>query len=302
VRILIADDDRISRRLLERTLERLGHEVVAVTDGLTALAALVGPDAPQLAILDWMMPGTDGLSVCRLLRQRTAPYVYVILLTARDRREDMMAGLEAGADDFLTKPFDSVELQARLSSGERVLALQERLLAAQDALRVQATHDRLTGLWNRGMILDELERQRHRASRDGAPLAVVLADVDRFKSVNDTHGHAAGDVVLGEIASRMSSALRASDALGRYGGEEFLLVLPGCDAAGASTVADRVRQSVAAEPVRVDGIALDVSVSLGVASTFEPLGLDVGTLVATADRALYRAKALGRNRVELRAA
>src|SRR5689334_11672407 len=181
VKILIADDDPISRRLLEGTLTRLGHQVVTVNDGTAAVEGLLAPGAPRLAILDWMMPGSDGLAVCQEVRRRSESYVYVILLTARDRREDMVAGFDAEADDFLTKPLDSVELRARLRSGERVLALQEHLLDAQIALRYEATHDRLTGLWNRGMITDQLDLAVERARRDGSSLGVILADVDRFK-------------------------------------------------------------------------------------------------------------------------
>ncbi|HXO19658.1 MAG TPA: diguanylate cyclase [Thermoanaerobaculia bacterium] len=301
MRILVADDDPVSHRRLESAVVRLGHEVVGVADGAEALAALLRPDGPRLAILDWMMPGLDGLEVCRAVRQRAAPYVYVILLTARDRREDMVSGLDAEADDFLTKPFDALELRARLRSGERVVELQEGLLRAQDALRVQATHDHLTGLWNRPMILDQLGREVHRCARGGGALTVVLADLDHFKLINDTYGHDAGDAVLKQAAERMRSELRDCDFLGRYGGEEFLLVLPGCDAAAATQVAGRVRARLAAEPLCAGKLRLAVSVSLGVATTSAPAA-EPDALIKAADCALYRAKARGRNRVEAVAA
>ncbi len=183
MRILIADDEPVSRRLLQRSLEQqLGHEVIAVADGTAATTALLVDHGPRFAILDWMMPGADGLSVCRLLRQRErqsdTPYTYVIVLTSKQRREDMVKALDAGVDDFLTKPFDPLELRARVQSGERVLNLQENLLQAQERLRIQATHDQLTGLWNRGMALEQLGLELRRAARDGKPLSVVMADLE----------------------------------------------------------------------------------------------------------------------------
>ncbi len=297
MKILVADDDAISRRLLEATLVRLGHEVVAVEDGTQAITALLDQTGPRLAILDWMMPGADGLTVCRRIRQRPTPYVYVILLSARDRRADMVEGLDAEADDFLTKPYDAVELRARLRSGERVLALQENLLQAQAALRHEATHDRLTGLWNRGMILDHLKRELSRTRRETKSLAVLMADLDHFKRVNDVHGHGAGDAVLREVGRRMRSVLRDYDAIGRYGGEEFLLVLAGAGASVAREVAERVRAAVEAAPVLDGRLELSVSASLGAACTTS-VGFEASALVQVADRALYRAKAAGRNRVE----
>ena len=297
MRILIADDDPVSRRLLEATLERLGHEVVAVPDGLDAIEAFRSADSPRLAILDWIMPGADGLAVCRAVRDHGGPYVYVILLTARDRHEDMLAALDAQCDDFLRKPFDSVELRARIRSGERVLDLQERLLHAQEQLRHDATHDRLTGLWNRAMIVDELDREISRSKREKRTLTILIGDVDHFKNVNDTYGHAAGDEVLKEIAKRMSAVKRHYDSIGRYGGEEFLLILPGCDLFQGVPVAERVRCTVAEEPVSIGPVTWPITISVGVA-TATPATVDAAALIAAADEALYRAKARGRNRVE----
>jgi diguanylate cyclase (GGDEF)-like protein len=297
VRILIADDDPVSRRLLEATLVRLGHEVEAVPDGLEAIEAFRSADSPRLAILDWIMPGADGLAVCRAVRDQGGPYVYVILLTARDRHEDMLAALDAQCDDFLRKPFDSVELRARIRSGERVLDLQQKLLDAQEQLRHDATHDRLTGLWNRSMIVDELEREISRSKREKRTLTILIGDVDHFKDVNDTYGHAAGDEVLRETATRMAGVRRHYDSIGRYGGEEFLLILPGCDLHQAVPVAERVRCTVSAEPVSIGPVKWPLTISVGVASA-SPSTPDAATLIAAADEALYRAKARGRNRVE----
>jgi two-component system cell cycle response regulator len=296
VKILIADDDPVSRRLLEATLGRLGHEVVSVADGTQAMAALLSPDGPRLAVLDWMMPGADGLAVCRAVRQRQAPYVYIILLTSHNRREDLVAGLDAEADDFLTKPLDVVELRARLRSGERVIGLQEGLLGAQEALRRLAAYDDLTGLWNRRMILDRLEMELHRARRESTHVSVALVDLDHFKQINDTHGHAAGDAVLRHAADRMRTTLRDYDYLGRYGGEEFLIVVSNSEAGVVTEVAERCRRAVAEQPVTIGDRRVPVTISVGVAST-RGVGFDEVALMQTADAALYQAKAEGRNRV-----
>jgi len=302
VKILIADDDAISRGLLEDALVRLGHEVVAVKDGNMATELLLAANAPRLAILDWIMPGADGLEVCRAVRDKAGAYTYLILLTAKDSHEDKIAGLESGADDFLTKPLDAVELRARLRAGARVLDVEGRLIAAQEALRIEATRDHLTGLANRRMIMDHITRELNRARHEGRSVAVALVDLDHFKAVNDTHGHAAGDAVLFETASRMRAAVRAYDFLGRYGGEEFLLVLPGADATTGQSIAERLRARVAEQPVRAGLTApLSVSVSVGVAWTSSP-EIDARALVAAADAALYRAKANGRDRVEVETA
>jgi two-component system cell cycle response regulator len=296
MKILIAEDDPVSRTRLAHALVGLGHEVVAVADGRAASEELLRPEGPRLAILDWMMPGADGLEVCRAVRARAAHYVYVILLSSRHGQEDVVTGLNAEADDFLSKPFDVSELAARLRSGERVLELQEDLLRAQDELRSQATHDHLTGLWNRAMILDQLVRELNRAERTKSRLAVALADLDDFKGINDTYGHAVGDDVLRHAGQRISSQLRKCDYVGRYGGEEFLLVLPGCDLNGAAEVAERVRLNLAAEPLRSGGVLLPVRVSLGIAASWPTVNPPL--LIKAADDALYRAKARGRNRVE----
>jgi diguanylate cyclase (GGDEF)-like protein len=298
VRILIADDDPISRKLLEHTLVRLGHEVEVVSDGPDAVNALLRADAPRMAILDWEMPGADGLVVCRVVRQRTAPYIYLILLTGRDRREDVIAGLESGADDFLTKPFDVLELQARIRSGDRVLQLQEGLLEAQEALRVQATSDDLTGLSNRRVILEQLDRELGRARHERKPLAVAMADIDHFKRINDLYGHPGGDAVLRHVARCFQIEVRAYDGVGRYGGEEFLFVLPGCEGDEAAVAMERVRSRVAMNPPQWEGKPLPVTLSVGIAWA-GPGECDSATLTHTADEALYRAKAAGRDRIEI---
>jgi diguanylate cyclase (GGDEF)-like protein len=300
MKILIAEDDPDFRADFQATLVAWGHEVVSVADGLTAWQCLQAEDSPRLALLDWVMPGMDGIQVCRAVRRRGArAYVYILLVTGRAHRQDLLQGLEAGADDYLVKPVDIEELQARLSAALRILNVQQQLLAEQDALRLQATHDPLTGLWNRGVILEILERELARSRREGSALGVLMADLDHFKIINDTHGHPAGDQVLREAAERMLAAFRPYDTIGRYGGEEFLIVLPGCDIPGMVHLGERLRRSIADRPVALGTRAVAVTVSLGAAASDAAHSLDATQLLRTADTALYRAKQAGRNRVEL---
>lgn len=298
MKILVADDSELSRRLLEASLTKRGYEVLTAADGDQAWSILERQGCPSLAILDWMMPGLDGLELCRRLRQQARePYVYVILLTAKDRKEDILDGLQAGADDYIKKPVDGDELEARLRTGKRIVDLQGELIAAREALRNRADHDALTGLWNRGAILEVLGRELSRAHRCGASLAVALVDLDHFKRINDTHGHPAGDAVLREAGSRMSSSLRPYDAVGRYGGEEFLIVLPGCDVPFGLACAERLRKSLARDGIQVGDRLLPVTCSVGVAASAGDHESDAEALLSAADQALYRAKAEGRNRV-----
>jgi diguanylate cyclase (GGDEF)-like protein len=300
VEVLIAEDDMVSRRLLEATLARWGYDVVITCDGTEAWQVLQGPDAPPLAILDWMMPGIDGVEVCRLVRQHVQePYIYLLLLTTKGRRENIIEGLDAGADDYLTKPFDPHELQVRLRAGKRIVTLQAELIEARETLRIQASHDSLTGVWNRRAILERLGDELARAEREGTPVAVVLADLDHFKRINDSYGHIAGDAVLCEAVNRMRVSLRLYDAIGRYGGEEFLMVLPGCTTQDAVKLADRLRMSIGQETVEVTGGHIVVTSSLGVAASDTIPVLDAASLIRAADTALYRAKAGGRNCIEL---
>ena len=296
MRILIADDDVLSRRMLELTLKKLGHEVIVVADGAEALQQLSVADSPRLAILDWVMPELDGLEVCRYVRKRQDPYVYVILLTAKSEHKDIVTAFDADVDDFLGKPFDASELRARLRSGARILELQEGLLRSQEELRRQATHDHLTGTLTRRAVVHQLDLELRRAARDGSSIAVLLADLDHFKRVNDEYGHSAGDAVLLEAAARMRSVLRGHEAIGRYGGEEFLIVLPDCGPSEAASVAARACLALSTTPIETAANMLQTTMSVGVATA--PLRADSArSLVDRADQALYRAKAAGRNRV-----
>jgi len=297
MRILIADDEPVSRRLLERSLRSAGYDVVAFSEGLAVEEMLQSDSPPQLAVLDWLMPGRNGVEICRRLRAaRRLPYVYLILLTAKSKDEDLSAALHAGADDFLRKPYKVSELLARVHAGERVLSLQDELIAAREQIRREASHDSLTSLLNRGAILDLLDRELARSARQASPLSVIIADLDHFKRTNDSYGHEGGDEVLREAARRMKNAVRSYDSAGRYGGEEFLFVLPGCKVEGAAQVADRLRSDLASDPVRLLDAKITVTASFGVAEYRS--GLARSALITAADKALYRAKGLGRNRVE----
>ncbi|MDB5926450.1 MAG: diguanylate cyclase response regulator [Betaproteobacteria bacterium] len=292
MKVLIAEDDGPTRLKLEGVLSKLGYEVSVAQDGRQAWQLLQHEDGPLLVILDWMMPGMDGVEVCRNVRQSArGSSIYIVMLTLRGQQHDVVAAMEAGADDYLSKPFNADELRVRLNSGERVLKLQERL-------RAQASHDALTGILNRRAVLDLLRRELGHVARDEASVGVILADLDEFKHVNDTHGHAVGDAVLLEAARRLGVPLRRVDALGRYGGEEFIIVLPRCDMASALHVAERVRCAVAAEPVCTSAGHVDITVSLGVGVANKGQATSLEALLLAADQALYRAKSLGRNRVE----
>jgi diguanylate cyclase (GGDEF)-like protein len=256
------------------------------------------PAAPKLAILDWMMPVVDGVELCRRIRQRKSePYTYILLLTGRKQRRDVIEGLDAGADDYVTKPFDPQELRVRLRTGKRILCLQEQLISAREALREMATRDSLTGLWNRASIIDILGNDLARTRRQQASLSVVMVDLDHFKEINDTHGHQVGDAVLREAAQAMRCATRPYDSVGRHGGEEFLIVLPGCDSTNAVSHAERLRSAVGRVIVESLRGPVRVSASMGVAVTKGEV--DVLSLVRMADGALYQAKHRGRDRVEL---
>jgi diguanylate cyclase (GGDEF)-like protein len=304
MQILIAEDDPVSRRLLEVTLSKWGYKVIACVDGQAAWEVLQQPDAPQLVILDWMMPRMDGLQVCRNVRDPDKhplqPYVYIILLTAKSQKTDMVMGLEAGADDYLTKPFDAQELRVRLRAGRRILDLLDELVRAREIMRAEACKDSLTQLNTRAAVLELLEQEIYRSQRSvnrDMPVSLVVADLDHFKFINDTYGHLSGDVVLREAARRMREAVRPYDSIGRYGGEEFLVVLSDCDAVGALALAERLIDAVRKEPIVLAEAAVSVTLSAGVATS--GVVQDPQTLIAAADIALYRAKHLGRNRVEV---
>ncbi len=296
VKILIADDDATSRLVLTGVLKKYGHEVVVTVDGIAALEAMRRADAPKLAILDWMMPGLAGVEVCRRVRSMESDEPpYLILLTSMGEKADIVAGLEAGADDYLAKPFDAGELRARVDVGRRMTELQARLREAHDALVNEATHDHLTGALNRRAFGDVLSRALSEERRHRQGLALGICDVDEFKRVNDTHGHQVGDEVLCELVRRIARNLRGYDALSRHGGDEFVMVAAHTGNTDVGSLFERTRAAVADTPIPTTAGDLSITVSFGVSRWRD--GETTDELLAAADAALYQAKSAGRNRV-----
>jgi two-component system, cell cycle response regulator len=297
MKVLIADDSATSRAMLRSVLTRWGYDVVMAENGKEALDILAKDDPPPMAVLDWVMPELTGPEVCRRVRETLRePYTYILLLTSKNTKGETVEGLEAGADDYIVKPFDQHELQVRLRAGQRIIDLQLNLLQAREELRERASKDLLTMLPNRSAIAHTLENEISRCHRDHRTVGIILLDLDHFKKVNDTLGHFAGDAVLRETALRLRSNMRPYDQVGRYGGEEFLVVLPNCDLEQAANQAERMRHRLHATGMLVDGQELQVSASFGVTiSDGSERSPDV--FVRVADEALYRAKANGRNRI-----
>jgi two-component system, cell cycle response regulator len=291
VKILIVEDEPVSRRLLEATLCRWSYEVITTTDGREAWEVLQQPEAPSLVISDWMMPDMDGLELCNRIRDsEKLGYTYLIMLTARGRKEDVIKGLEAGADDYLTKPFDHEELRCRVKIGERIINLERRILQL-------ANTDSLTGVLNRRAFMEKIEIEVERAIREDRPLSLVMADLDHFKSVNDRFGHQAGDLVLREFAEQICALSRQYDFVGRYGGEEFAICFPGADEVNVAFIAERMRKQV--EELRIlaadSSWCIQITASFGAAALGRSCQENTSSLISRADEALYKAKRSGRN-------
>jgi two-component system, cell cycle response regulator len=299
-RVLIAEDDPVSCHLLKSFLLKWDYDVIVESNGASAAYLLESDDAPRLAVLDWMMPGMEGVQICQRIRERkNRPYIYVLLLTAKSEKRDLVHALKFGADDYLIKPVDSEELRARLVVGERILALQDDLILAREELRFRATHDVLTGVSNRATVMDALRNEISRQVREQRSFGVILADIDHFKNVNDTYGHLSGDEVLQTVTRRMKECIRPYDTLGRYGGEEFLIIASAADEAGTMALAQRIRALIEAKPVMTQSGEVRVTASLGAAVSSAGRSVDPQMLLRLADRALYAAKDNGRNRCEL---
>jgi two-component system, cell cycle response regulator len=298
--ILLAEDDPVTRMLMTRFLKKAGYEVDAVSDGTEALDRITHRYY-SILVTDWEMPQMDGVALCKAVRSlQLDRYIYALLLTARDAKEHIIAGLEAGADDYLVKPVHEPELVARLNSGRRILALEHSLRAANERNRILSITDELTGAYNRRYLMEQLPRELERCRRYAYPLSVLMCDIDHFKHMNDARGHAAGDEVLQQFAARMQSCIRTnSDWVARYGGEEFLIVLPETGYDGAIAVAEKMRSLTTARPFETRTGEAGVTASFGVAST-GPHGpgplLKVEALIRTADECLYMSKQAGRNR------
>src|SRR6202050_884595 len=260
-KILIAEDDPVSLHLLKSFLIKWDYDVTIATDGIQALRILESDDTPRLVVLDWMMPGLEGVQICQRVRERPdKPYVYILLLTARSQKKDLLQGLEFGADDYLTKPFDAQELRARLHVGERILNLEEQL-------RFRATHDTLTELPSRSVALEAMSREHARQVREKSSFGVILADLDHFKHINDTYGHLCGDAILKEAARRMTGCARLYDTVGRYGGEEFLTVVVSADESISLALAERMRIAIESQPFATDSGELHITASFGSAAS-----------------------------------
>lgn len=300
MKILVAEDEPVSRRLLCSFLEKEGYEVVAAGSGRDAWDILQRSNPPRLALLDWMMPEVDGLEICKRLRASVErPYTFILLLTSRDSKVDLIRGFEAGVDDYLTEPIDFEELNARMRAGVRILKLEDQLVAAREEMQFEATHDTLTTIWNRAGVLDIFRRELARSRREGNSIALLLGDLDHFKTVNDTHGHRTGDQVLQEAARRLVGSVRSYDIVGRLGGEEFLILLLGCDPQRTFDRAEHIRSAVAKGPFACSGVNILLTISLGALATSDWPSAGVEELLRAVDVALYRAKERGRNLSEI---
>jgi two-component system, cell cycle response regulator len=303
-RILLAEDDPVTRMLMTRFLKKAGYEVDSVANGSEALDKMMQRYYPML-VTDWEMPEMDGIALCKAVRNMQLDgYVYALLLTARDTKEHIIAGLEAGADDYLIKPVHEAELIARLNAGRRILNLEQSLRVANERNRILSITDALTGAYNRRYLMDQLPRELERCRRYAYPLSVLMCDIDHFKQINDSRGHAAGDEVLQQFAARTQKSIRTnSDWVARHGGEEFLIVLPETAHEGAVTVAEKIRNLISATPFTTRSGDAVVTASFGVASTGPhgpDISLTVDALMRCADECLYRSKQAGRDRTTAR--
>lgn len=299
MKVLVADDDAESRRSIDESVRRWGYDVVVAQNGLDALQILLAPDPPQIALIDWMMPGLDGVQLCLTVRERKgAAYTYILMLTAKNAKADVIAGLEAGADDCIAKPFEPQELRVRLRTGKRILVLLDQLTSARETLRDLAARDALTTLWNHNAIIEQLANELSRAERSDGSVAVVLADLDNFKTINDTFGHPIGDRVLCAAAQALRGAVRPYDAVGRFGGEEFLMVLPGCDQLNAIGHGERLRHALSQVAVAAGDVDVGVTASFGMTVVGPGARVGAEAAIRIADAALYAAKRNGRNQVE----
>lgn len=299
MKVLVAEDNYTMRIMVAGVLKRWGYEPIPVCDGKEAWQLMQQDGAPRIALLDWEMPGMDGIEVCRRLRAREvdgAEYTYTILLTSRGEKNEIVAGIEAGADDYVIKPFDPNELRARVRTASRIVELQAELLQSKEEYRKLSHTDPLTGCLNRRAILQRVEEEIKGANGEGRAIGLSMMDIDHFKRINDSHGHATGDAVLREFAARLGGVMSAPDVFGRVGGEEFLalwLSRPNGDIVVANEL---FRAQVEEAPFHTDSGELPVTISIGVTTTTGSETVDQA--VARADRALYLAKENGRNRVQ----
>ena len=300
--ILIAEDNPVSGKMLEKIFVQEGHKVIIAENGRVAMEKFNNKFCP-IVITDWMMPEMNGLELCRAIRSGDRQsYVYIILVTANNEKQKVVTGLEAGADDYITKPYNPAELIARLNTGIRFLRLEESLKKANEEIRKLSIKDSLTGSYNRAFISQHLPKELKRAIRYNRPLSLIFCDIDHFKRINDTFGHNVGDQVLKELIRIISNAIRMNmDWIGRYGGEEFIVVLPETDIHGAYFIAERLRKKVEAMVVKTMGETISITASFGVSEFNHETGYEVcgyEELINVADQYMYQAKNEGRNMVK----
>jgi len=299
VKLLVADDSRVSRMMLLAITKQWGYEVLLAEDGEQAWQIMQQDDAPQLLLLDWEMPKMNGIEVCeRVIAKDPENPAYIVLLTSRTSSDDIVEGLSKGASDYLSKPFDSAELQVRLQVGKRMIELQQKLNTTLQNLTDLASHDALTGILNRRAIMEALPKEIKRIERQKQVLCIGMCDIDHFKQINDTYGHLAGDEVLKEVTNRMEASLRDHDLLGRYGGEEFLVITPVDNTKHGIIAYQRICQAVSARPIEIGDLSISITISCGV-TDYSPDDdeRNITKLIARADDALYQAKDAGRNQV-----
>lgn len=308
MKLLIAEDDKTSRLILQSVCKKWGYDVECVEDGQAAWDLMQGEDAPNLMIIDWEMPRMNGVEFCQRISEKFKENPpYIILLTSRNETQDIVEGLRAGANDYIAKPFNNDELKVRISVGQRMIELQNTLNATLQKLTELASKDVLTGQLNRRAIMESLTKEIRRTERQKSVerpdqfLCIGMCDIDHFKNINDTHGHLVGDEVLKEVTVRIQDALRVNDLLGRFGGEEFLVITPVDEIENATIVYERICKTVAEQPVVINDISVSVTISCGVTCYVAANdGLKLETLIARADEALYQAKDEGRNCVVLK--
>jgi two-component system cell cycle response regulator len=294
MKIIIVEDEPISRRILENFLIECGYEVLSASDGMEALEIIQSPDAPRLVISDWMMPNMNGVELCEKIRgMEKDQYTYFILLTTKAEKGDIIKGLESGADDFIVKPFDREELKYRVKIGERIINLEQRIMHL-------ANTDYLTGVLNRRAFMERMEGEINRSVRNKKEISIILMDIDHFKKVNDKFGHQVGDLVLQKFTERVLMASRSYDFVGRYGGEEFIVGLPETNMEQSLLIAERMRQNIEEMQLTFPDnpqVALRITASFGITSCVIESFEKIDSVIKLADDALYRAKTEGRNRV-----
>lgn len=284
MKILIAEDDMVSRCLLEELLGGWGHEVLIAEDGESAMALVTRRARFDVAILDWMMPGVAGVSVCKAIREQAVErHPYVLMLTAKSQLEDVVSGLDAGADEYLTKPYRPAELAARLRAAERFLRVQDDLIGARRLVAYQAEHDVLTGTWNRAALIQKLHALLDERRRRPSPLSVLRADVSGFCRINEKYGVGAGDEVLRALAERLRGLAPMGTMIGRNGPDEFMLVLADADEETAAVVAAGVAQGVRVSPFQTSGGAVTVSLDVGVVTAQLAAEMELGWLLSALD-------------------